>query len=355
MVRYSQRIATGYGLEIAPELAHDINPDGGDITALAEMDGNVIVFKQSAIFAFGGDGPTETGSNAIGGFSDARKQPGNVGCTDPSSIVEIPAGLMFKSAQGIWLLRRDFTVEYVGAPAELYNSQTVRRATAMPDRTQVVFLTDSGRTLLYDHLFGQWATFTNHEGLDSVVVNGSYYYLRNDGVVWKETPGEYSDNGARITLRLETAWLHMQEHLQGFARFWKLLLLGTHVSPHQLGIQYRLSYNEEWSDPSWLDATDDTDNAGWLTGEGCNEIGVAPIGGTVYGEGVYGDGPYGGTGPDIYQWRFGIHEKGQSIQFRFEDFEKYGLAGASFELTEMMIVGGVIGNDYRPFDGSRST
>ena len=355
VVRYSQRIATGYGLEVAPELAHDINPDGGDITALAEMDGNVIVFKQSAIFAFGGDGPTETGSNAIGGFSDARKQPGNVGCTDPSSIVEIPAGLMFKSAQGIWLLRRDFTVEYVGAPAEAYNSQTVRRATAMPDRTQVVFLTDSGRTLLYDHLFGQWATFTNHEGLDSVVVNGSYYYLRNDGVVWKETLGEYSDNGARITLRLETAWLHMQEHLQGFARFWKLLLLGTHISPHQLGIQYRLSYNEEWSDPSWLDATDDTDSTGWLTGEGCNEIGVDPIGGTVYGEGAYGDGPYGGTGPDIYQWRFGIHEKGQSIQFRFEDFEKYGLAGASFELTEMMIVGGVIGNDYRPFDGSRST
>lgn len=355
VVRYSQRIATGYGLEIVPEFAHDINPAGGDITALAEMDGNIVVFKQSSIFAFGGDGPTETGSNAIGGFSEAQKQPGNVGCTDPSSIVEIPAGLLFKSAQGIWLLRRDFSVEYVGAPAEAYNDQVVRRATAMPDRTQVVFLTNSGLTLLYDHLFGQWSTFTNHEGLDAAVVNGSYYYLRNDGVVWKETVGEYSDNGARITLRLETAWLHMQEHLQGFARFWKLLLLGTWVSPHQLGIQYRLSYDEAWSDPSWLDATDDTDSTGWLTGDGCSEIGLEPIGGSVYGEGAYGDGPYGGTGPDIYQWRLGIHEKGQSIQFRFEDFEKSGLAGASFELTEMTVVGGTMAVDNRPFSKGRST
>ncbi len=355
VVRYSQRIATGYGLEITPELAHDVNPDGGDITALYVMDGIVVVFKAASIYVFNGDGPTENGSTAIGSFSDARKVPGTVGCTEPASIVEIPAGLMFKSDQGIWILKRDLSLEYIGAPAERYNSQSVRRATAMPGRTQVVFLTDAGMTLLYDHLFGQWSTFTNHEGLDSAVVGGEFYYLRTNDVVWKETIGLYSDDGARITLRLETAWLHMQEHLQGFARFWRLLLLGTWVSPHQLGIQYRLSYNDAWSDPQWLDATGETDSTGWLTGDNCNVIGEEPITGSDYGEGAYGDGPYGGEGPDIYQWRFGIHENGQSIQFRFEDFEKSELAGASFELTEMTVVGGVKAVDIRPFSGGRST
>ncbi len=355
VVRYSQRIATGYGLEVAPELAHDVDPAGGDITALRVMDGIVVVFKTSSIYLFGGDGPTETGSTAVGSFSDAKKVPGTVGCTDPASIVEIPAGLMFKSDQGIWILKRDLGLEYIGAPAERYNSQDVRRAIAMPGRTQVLFLTSSGMTLLYDHLFGQWATFTNHEGLDAAVVGGEFYYLRTNDVVWKETVGSYSDDGAPITLRLETAWLHMQEHLQGFARFWKMLLLGTWVSPHQLGIQYRLSYNDAWSDPVWLDATGETDSTGWLTGDNCNTIGEEPITGTAYGEGAYGDGPYGGDAPDIYQWRFGIHENGQAIQFRFEDFEKSGLAGASFELTEMTVVGGVKAVDIRPFTAARST
>jgi hypothetical protein len=42
------------------------------------------------------------------------------------------------------------------------------------------------------------------------------------------------------------------------------------------------------------------------------------------------------------------------VQFRFEDFEKAGLSGASFELTEMTIVGGVMKPDNRPFAASRS-
>jgi hypothetical protein len=356
VVRYSQRIATGYGLEVAPELAHDVDPVGGDITALAEMDGVIYAFKRSSIFAFNGDGPPENGNVATSGFSAAIRLPTDVGCSEPSSIVLTPDGLMFKDeARGIHLIDRSRTVTYVGAPVEAYNAQDVRRATVMPGRTQVAFLTGSGWTLLYDHLFKQWSTFTNHEGMDSAVVDGVYHYLRTNDVVWRETIGEYSDAGARITLRFETAWLHLLEHLQGFQRFWKLLLLGTWGSPHQLGIQCRTNYDEAWSDASWLDATGDTDGDGWLSGEGVAEVGVDPITGTDYGEGVYGDGPYGGRGPDVYQWRYGIHEKGQSIQFRFEDFEKAGLAGASFELTEMTIVGGAMKPDIRPFSGARST
>ncbi len=355
VVRFSQRIATGFGVEIAPELALDVDPYGGDITALSIMDDVVYAFKASCIFAFNGDGPLETGSSATQGFSSSQIITSDVGCTDPSSIVLTPLGLMFKSPKGIYLLDRSRNVTYIGAPAEAYNAQTVRRANVMPDRRQVVFLTDSGSTLLYDYLFGQWSTFTNHEGYDSAVVDNTYYYLRTTDTVYQETIDEHSDAGARITLKLETAWLHLHEHLQGFQRFWKLLLLGTWQSPHQLGIQERLSYDESWNDASWLDATGDTDGSGWLSGEGVAEVGVDPISGSVYGDGGYGVGPYGGSGPDVYQWRYGIWETGQSIQFRFQDYEKAGLAGASFELTEMTIVGGIEKVDSRPFSGSRST
>jgi hypothetical protein len=360
VVRFSQRFATGFGLEVAPELAHDIDPYGGDVTALAVMDDVVFVFKASCIFAFNGDGPYETGVTTstgplVSGFSSSQIITSDVGCTDPASIVLTPDGLMFKSAKGIYLLDRSRQVSYAGSPVEAYNEQRVARATVLPARTAVLFLASDGVSLYYDYLFKQWSTFTNHTGYDAAVVDDTYHYLRTSDVVFRETPDEHSDNGTRITLRFETAWLHLFEHLQGFQRFWKLLLLGTWSSPHQLGIQYRLNYRDDWSDASWLDATGDTSSAGWLTGDGCAEIGLDPITGSAYGDGAYGDGPYGGTVADEYQWKLGIHEQGQSIQFRFEDFEKAGLAGASFELTEMTIICGAKKPGYQPFSKARST
>jgi hypothetical protein len=47
-------------------------------------------------------------------------------------------------------------------------------------------------------------------------------------------------------------------------------------------------------------------------------------------------------------------EVGQAIQFRFEDFEAAGFFGPSFELTELVITGQVLGNVRRPMTAGRS-
>lgn len=353
-LRFSQPLDTGYGLEIPPDLAIGCDPFGGDITAGAFQDGRGVIWKASSIFLFQGDGPAPNGDSSVSGFSTPQLITSDVGCTDPSSIVLTPNGHMFKSAKGIYLLARDGSVSYVGANVEAYNAQTVRRATVMPDRTQIVFLTDSGLSLLYDHFHGQWSTFTNHEGLDAAVVSGRYHYVRTDGRVFRETPGVYLDDNARIRLRLETAWIHMLPQLQGFQRFWHLHLLGTWVSPHQLGVSYQTDYAPGWTEMDWYDATGLSSSAGWMTGATAATIGLEPIVGTNYGDGNYGDGPYGGTSPGVYQWRLHLDEAGQSIQFRFEDFEAEGYAGASFELTEMLLTGGVKAHAIKPFTAGRS-
>jgi hypothetical protein len=354
VVRFSQPIDDGYGVEIPPDLTIRCDPFGGDITALAFQDGRGVIWKASAIFLFQGDGPLPNGDTSTSGFSTPQLVTSDVGCTDPASIVLTPNGHMFKSAKGIYLLDRSGSVSYIGARVEAYNAQAVRRATVMPDRTQVVFLTDSGLTLLFDYLFGEWSTFTNHEGLDAVVVNNTYHYLRTDGRVFRETPGVYSDAGTRIRLRLETAWIRMQDQLQGFQVFWYLYLLGTWGSPHQLGVQYQTDYTPGWSNAYWYDATGLSSSTGWITGDNAAAIGIDPITGTGYGDGGYGEGAYGGTTPDLYQWRLHLSEKGQAIQLRFEDFEAVGFLGASFELTEMLFTGGVIGNAPRPSIAARS-
>ncbi len=321
------------------------------------MDEQLIIFKESALFLVGGDGPLDNGDSSQTGFTNPQMITSDVGCVDPASIVLMPTGLMFKSAKGIYLLDRGKSVTYVGSPVEAYNTQDVRRATMMQDRTQVVFLTSSGKTLLFDYLFSQWSTFTNHEGYDACLVGGSYHYMRTDGRIFKEAPGSYSDDGRAIVMRFETAWVHFHEHLQGFQRFYHLHLLGERKSPHQFKIQYRTNYKPHWSDPVYLDATDATVATGWVSGWDAGWTigsGEEPMAGTVYGDGNYGDGPYGGNPPDVYQWRMHLGAKGQSISFRFEDFEQAGETGASFELSEMLITGGSKGPAYKPFSASRS-
>jgi hypothetical protein len=355
-LRFSQFRNDAHGVQFAPELALSVDPFGGDITALAARDDRAFVFKAGAIFTFAGDGPDDTGNPAVSGFSQPQLLPGDVGCTNPASIVLTPQGFLFQSSKGIYQLGNDGSLSYVGAPVEIYNSQSIRRATVLPDRTQVVFLTDSGLTLLFDWAYegGQWSTFTNHEGRDAVVVGNQYHYVRTDGRVFRETVGEYSDAGARITLKLETAWLHMLPQLQGFQQFFDVNLLGTWISAHQLGVQYQTDFSPGWTDVVWYDATGLTDSTGWITGSGANIIGDDPIAGSEYGDGEYGDGEYGGTAPGLYEWRLDLYEEGHSIQFRFQDFEASGFAGASFELTELCLTGGVIGNVRRPATAGRS-
>lgn len=353
-LRFTQFKLDGYGVEFAPELALSVDPFGGDITALAARDDRAFVFKAGAIFTFAGDGPDSTGSSATTGFGQPQLLPGDVGCTNPQSIVLTPNGFLFQSAKGIYQLGNDGSLSYVGAPVERYNSQSIRRATVMPDRTQVVFLTDSGLSLLYDYLFGQWSTFTNHEGRDAAVVNNQYHYLRTDGRVFRETIGQYSDAGTRITLKLETAWLHLLEQLQGFQKVFELSLLGTWISPHQLGIQYQTDYTTHWTDAYWYDATGLSSSTGWITGTNAGTIGAEPIAGSNYGDGEYGDGEYGGTPPGLYEWRLDLYEPCESIQFRFQDFEAEGYEGASFELTELVLTGGAIANVRRPRTAARS-
>jgi hypothetical protein len=355
IVRYSQPFSDGYGVQWPPDLFQRVDLQGGNVTALATIDDRIIVWTERQIWTFSGDGPDETGSTETRGFSAPRLVPGSIGCTDPQSIVSVPSGYMYKSAQGIYLLGGDASTSYIGAPVEAFNTQTVRRATQLPDRTQILFLTDSGSTLLYDYLFDQWSTFTDHEGYDSIVVANQFFYLRTDGRVFAETPGAHSDAGTRIRLRLETAWIHMLDQLQGFQRFFNFHLLGTWISAHQLGVQYRTDYMQGWTDEIWFDATGETSQVGWISAPSVDStFGTEPISGSSYSDGEYDSGDYGGTAPGEYAWRLDLYETGQSIRFRFEDFEAAGLAGPSFELTELVITGQALGNVRRPMTAGRS-
>lgn len=339
LVRYSKTILDDIALEQSLRFSQPVDPFGGPIVAIAVMDDAVFPMKESAIYTFVGPGPlanpsTDAQSNA---FSPCALVTSDVGCISPGSVCQSPAGIVFQSAKGIRLLDRSRQVRDIGRPVDAFNDQRVLRAVLLPDRPQILFLTDEGSTLLYDYERDAWSVFTNHAGYDAQIINDGFYYLRTDGRVFRETPGIYRDGTNHIRIRIDTAWINMTGYLQGWQRALWTYFLGEYKSSHELRVRFRLDYEANWSAPFDLDVDANHDPS-------------------VYGDGAYGAGAYGGAGgpTNVYQRRIHLNQRCQSIQFRIEDVEPTDEYGASFELSELLLIGGVLGPAFVPGDARSS-
>ncbi len=211
-----------------------------------------------------------------------------------------------------------------------YDGQNVVRATLITTAQRIVYLTDAGRTLMWDYNRNAWSAFTNHEGLDAIVLDNLYYYLRTDSRVFVETPGVYRDDNAQIPMKIETAWIHFAPYLQGWQRMIYVYFLGRFISAHTLSVRFRIDYNEAYSPPILSDVNSN----------------YSP---SLYGAGTYGAGAYGGPGGggSRYQRRIHLNKRCQSISFLIEDVEATGDFGASLELSELLLIGGGLGPDFR--------
>jgi hypothetical protein len=247
---YSQQAILGSPMQFSPLLTLRVDPDGGKITALARMDGNLFIFKAYAIFFITGQGPTATGDqNDIG--APTFIPTGGVGCSSPQSIVFTPLGLLFQATNGqIYLLDRSLNCTWKGAPVTaLAAGTTVTTATLIPDQW-VVFTLSSGIAIVYDYYYDQWSTFTNHAAVGACLFAGAagnpYCWIDATGVVHQQTPAAYLDGAAAIPFSLQTSWLN-PETLQGFVRIYHLFLLGQYISPHTLNVA--VAYDYDNTDP----------------------------------------------------------------------------------------------------------
>lgn len=321
-----------FTIYVAPTIGAQGNT--GELKLLAALDDKLILFKKNAIYYLTGNGPDNTGAN--NDFSEPVFITSTVGSENPNSLVFTPVGLMFQSDKGIWLLGRDLSTSYIGAPVEDFNSATVLSALAIPGTNQVRFTLDNGYTLMYDYYFDQWGTFTNIPALSSTLYNSLHTYINSFGQVYQETPGVYLDGANPVLLSFTTGWLNLAG-LQGFERAYYLYLLGTYKTPHKITVQVAYDYN-----PSPTQATViSPDNYSVA-------YGVDPL----YG----GEGNYGGQST-VEQWRVFLNQqKCQAFQLTIkESFDpSFGaVAGAGFTLSGMNIILG-IKSSYPRLKPSRS-
>lgn len=295
----------------------------GGIKAISSLDDKLVLFKRDAIYYISGSGPDNTGANSQ--FSEATFITATVGSSNQQSIVFQPNGLMFQSDKGIWLLGRDLSTSYIGAPVEAYTqSATVLSAVNVPGTNQVRFTMSSGITLMYDYYYGQWGTFVNVPAVSSTLYQSLHTYIDSYGQVFQETPGQYLDGSRPVLMTFQTSWLHMAG-LEGFQRAYYFYLLATYQSPHKLQLQIAYDYNS-----SPLQTTI-----------------ISPDNYSVpYGDdSIYGSTPTWGGESQVEQWRvFLRQQKCQAFQITLSELfdPSYGtVAGSGFTMSGLDVVVGV--------------
>ena len=303
----------------------------GPITALSAMDDKLIIFKQNAIYYINGTGPDNTGANNQ--YSQPVFITSTVGCADQNSIVFMPQGLMFQSDKGIWLLGRDLSTQYIGAPVQSYTlGSTVLSAINVPATNQVRFTLDSGVTLMYDYYYGQWGTFVNVPAISSTLFQTLHTYIDQFGRVFQETPGIYLDNSKPVLMNFTTGWVNLAG-VQGLQRLYSIYILGVYQSPFVMNMQIGYNYN-----PSAQQSTQ-----------------ITPANVTPYwgGDPLWGDDQAWGGPGNVFEARiFSNQQKVESFQITMNeqyDNTQGQPAGAGFTLSGMNIIyGGIRGSRLSP-------
>lgn len=239
--------------EFAFEFTIPLDAAGGPITALGALDDKLVIFKAGAVFAIAGEGPNDAGGGDL--FSSPQLVTADAGCIEPNSVVTSPAGLFFRSAKGIYLLDRELSVTYIGAPVERYNDHAITGAVLLAAQNLVVFTTADGPALVFDYNVGQWCTWTRHQSVDADAYGDGLVTLKANGAVRQQTPGVFTDGGAPIKLSWTSGWISLAG-LNGSERLYRLYLLGSFRSPHTLKVEFGFDYNESFTESATIDATE---------------------------------------------------------------------------------------------------
>lgn len=107
----SKFLTTGAGPGFNEQTVFEIDDGSNPCTALASMDGNLIIFKSDKLFLVSGLGPDDNGAN--NDWSPPQRIASDTGALDWRSVVSTQEGTYFMSPAGRRLLTRDLQVQPV--------------------------------------------------------------------------------------------------------------------------------------------------------------------------------------------------------------------------------------------------
>lgn len=261
LVRYSKSIVVGDAIAFSDFGEFRVPSSDGPITAISAIDDRPIIFKRDRIYSPDGTPLDDAGTS--GGYV-ARRLPLDVGCVAQHCVAEIPSGLVFQSPKGIYLLARDLSVQFIGAPLLDDGTKPILSMDIVLDQSHLRILHDDDTVSVYDWRFNAWFTYNNILASDAVVSKGRYYWSYNDpdsvfALCWGETVGAFADTqnlggDSAIPMRIETPWLSFAG-VEGFQRIYKILFLGNLVSTFDFEVGVDYDYNLSDTDTHSIGAT----------------------------------------------------------------------------------------------------
>lgn len=237
LVWYSDELRPGQGPRFSEVQIVSFEDERGSLSAIASLDSALVGFKADAVYATGGDGADVLGN---GSFSIPSRVALGIGTTNPLSVVTTREGVFFRSTSqraGIFSLDRGQSLQYVGAAVQKYNGETIVGAIVVPSQSHVRFYTVSGRTLVFDQVAQQWATFTGQAALGAAYWNGGPLYASPGGFVVQEdqSGATYVEAGVPYGMLVATPWIQLSS-LRGYERFYRMQGVGETVGVHSVGI-----------------------------------------------------------------------------------------------------------------------
>ena len=191
---------------------------GGEIVALAQQDGALVVFMRDRIYIVAGEAPSDNG--AAGGLGVPRLIATDVGCIDPASVVSTSLGIFFQSDRGIELFSRAQSVEWIGEPIQdTLASYPVVTSAVVDVRNSLLRFTlartitsgvvtapgaapdIAGKSVVFDLSLRYWVsvddTVSRTAAQHACYLSDGYAWLSSGGVVNLETDG-WLDEGEWI-------------------------------------------------------------------------------------------------------------------------------------------------------------
>jgi hypothetical protein len=226
-----------------------VQPGDGPITALGALGDSLIVFRRRQLYVVGGEGPGNTGAG--GSFTASRLLSDELGCANPASIVNGPAGLYFQSAKGIYLLDAAGALSYVGADVQdLVALGDITSAVLVEDAREIRFtLAAATKMLVYHYDIGAWSTRSYPAQYGACLWRGTYVGIDSAvGGIYKEVADQYHDATAAYTMALETAWIRPGSLIQGGDRLKTLLFAGTWRDGHKSRVKWHFDYSDNVAD-----------------------------------------------------------------------------------------------------------
>lgn len=256
VVAYSKPIVEGEEIGFNESFSFVLPADNSKVVGIESNLDHLLIFSEENAYFVSGEGPTALGE---GGFTNIRVFAAGQGARKGSAHVDTPIGVFYQAERGIYLVRRDLSVVYHGAPVEDSSTRLLVGATLVDSTNEVRFLLSNSGTasgsdyyLIYNYYFQKWAlwtvAYTSSAWQVGEVYNGTAFLRATaDGKTYKQTSGVFQDDNSSGTatnysVAVQTGFIAAAGLLHA-QRVYRGMLVGDYVSDHTLSIRVSYDYN----------------------------------------------------------------------------------------------------------------